>query len=112
MDALVSQRSYARHRGVSVQAVNAQTATHGGPIPVHGKRKLIDPAEADALWPVRSTEAAIVTGSQLAQARGAALIVDVQTKRLALAQRRGVLISPDRAVLKTFAFARCCATRG
>jgi hypothetical protein len=41
-----------------------------------------------------------------AQARAAALVVDVQTKRLTLEQRRGALISRDRAVLKTFAFAR------
>jgi hypothetical protein len=73
---------------------------------VHGKRKLIDPVEADALWPVRSTDATAVTESQLAQARAAALVVDVQTKRLALEQRRGALISRDRALLKCFAFAR------
>jgi hypothetical protein len=47
-----------------------------------------------------------VTGSQLAQARAAALVVDVQTKRLVLEQRRGALISRDRAVLKAFSSAR------
>ena len=44
-------------------------------------------------------------GAQIAQACAAALVVEVQTKRLALEQRRGALISRDRAVLKAFAFA-------
>src|SRR5262249_34725436 len=35
-----------------------------------------------------------------------ALVIEVQTKRLALQQRCGALISRDRAVLKAFAFAR------
>ena len=52
-----------------------------------------------------------LTGSALAQARTAALVVDVQTKRLALEQRRGALISRDRAVLKAFAFARVLRDR-
>jgi hypothetical protein len=105
MRELVAQRSYARRRGVSVQAVNAQTATHGGPIPVHGPKKLIDVAEADRLWAARRTEATI-TGGQLAHARAAALVVDVQTKRLTLEQRRSGLISRDRAVLCAFRFSR------
>jgi len=45
------------------------------------------------------------------RARAAALVVDVQTKRLALEQRRGALISRDRALLKVFAFARMLRDR-
>jgi len=121
--ALMSQAAYARHRGISRVAVHLRTSTKGGPIPVHGPKKLIDLAEADALWEAtksragwceplgatgarRGDPAGVVSGSQLAQARAAALVVDVQTKRLVLEQRRGTLISRDRAVLKTFAFAR------
>src|SRR5262247_1431085 len=95
----------------------------GGPIPVHGPRKLLDVAEADALWEASKSTAGAshatgngaaspaVTGSQLAQARTAALVVDVQTKRLALEKRPGALISRDRAVLKAFAFARMLRDR-
>jgi hypothetical protein len=107
---LVSQSAYGRRRGVSHQAVQKRTVTAGGPIPVHGPKKLIDVAEADALWNAtmapngaanaRASTATAprdagdgaprgVTGSQLAQARAAALVVDVQTKRLALEQQRG-----------------------
>jgi hypothetical protein len=45
------------------------------------------------------------------RARAAALVVDVQTKRLALEQRRGALISRDRAVMKAFSFARMIRDR-
>jgi hypothetical protein len=114
---LVTQADYARHRAISRVAVYKRTVTAGGPIPVHGPKKLIDPAEADALWEATMSaqgaatsrtggSSPTVTGQQLAQARAAALVVDVQTKRLALEQRRGALISRDRAVLKAFAFAR------
>jgi hypothetical protein len=47
-----------------------------------------------------------VGAAALYQARAAALVVDVQTKRLILEQRRGTLISRDRAVRKAFAFGR------
>jgi hypothetical protein len=122
--ALVSQRAYARHRGVSQNAVWKRTTVAGGPIPTHGARKLIDVAEADALWdttmspqgaanaraPSSSTRAedppAAVTGSPLAQARAAALVVDVQTKRLVLEQRRGALVSRDLATFKAFTYTR------
>lgn len=46
----VTQAEYARRRGVSREAVGKRTTPRGGPIPVHGPRKLIDVAEADALW--------------------------------------------------------------
>jgi hypothetical protein len=123
--ALVSQRAYAKRRGISQAAVWKRTTAAGGPIPVHGAKKQLDPAEADALWDATmspngaanaraagTTARAVdgpppgVTGSQLAQARAAALVVEVQTKRLVLEQRRGALISRDRAVFKVFSFAR------
>ena len=44
---LVTQANYARHRGVSRVAIHKRTTTNGGPIPVHGPKKLIDVAEAD-----------------------------------------------------------------
>src|SRR5262249_17639198 len=108
--ALMSQAAYARHRGISRVAVHLRTATKGGPIPIHGPRKLIDPAEADALWDATKSRAGwsaklgateglrgepvgVVSGTNLAAARAAALVVDVQTKRLVLEQRRGALIS-------------------
>lgn len=47
---LVTQAEYARRRNVSREAVGKRTTKRGGPIPVHGARKLIDVAEADALW--------------------------------------------------------------
>jgi hypothetical protein len=121
---LVTQANYARRRGISREAVRQRTVTAGGPIPVHGPRKLLDVAEADALWETtKSTAGASHTngtgngtapsalGSQLAQARAAALVVDVQTKRLLLERTRGALISRDRATLKAFAFARMLRDR-
>lgn len=75
----ISQRAYARRRGCSVQAVNAQTADHGGPIPTHGPAKRIDPAEADRLWP---SEPASGRGDQLRAARAAAIVLDVRAKLL------------------------------
>jgi hypothetical protein len=50
-----------------------------------------------------------VTGSDLA--RAAALVVDVQAKRLTLEQRRGALIPRDRALLRAFAFSRMLRDR-
>lgn len=51
MGELVTQAEYARLRGVSRQAVSQRTAPNGGPLPVHGPRKMIDVGEADRLWP-------------------------------------------------------------
>src|SRR5262249_47474655 len=114
---LVTQANYARRRGISREAVRQRTVTAGGPIPVHGPRKLLDVAEADALWEATKSmagashangngAAAHLTGNDLARARTAALVVDVQTKRLTLEQRRGALISRDRATAKAFSFTR------
>ena len=114
----VTQAFYARQRGISREAVRKRTVAAGGPIPVHGPKKLIDPAEANALWEQTKTaqgaagaEAAreapnFPSGSDLSRARAAAIVLDVQTKRLALEQRRGALISRDLAVNKAFSFAR------
>jgi hypothetical protein len=46
----MTQAAYARRCGLSRVAVHKRTMTKGGPIPVHGPKKLIDVAEADALW--------------------------------------------------------------
>ena len=54
---LVTQATYARRRGVSREAVRQRTTTNGGPIPVHGPRKLIDVEEADALWEATTSPA-------------------------------------------------------
>jgi hypothetical protein len=124
--ALMTQRAYARRRRISQAAVQKRTVGAGGPIPTHGPKKLIDPVEADALWEATKSAAGLAgseqpeapaprrelpradppLGTTLAQARAASVVVDVQTKRLALEQRRGALISRDRAILKSFAFAR------
>jgi hypothetical protein len=127
---LVTQAAYARHRGISPVSVFRRTVKGGGPIPTYGPKKLIDVAEADALWeatkspqgvantaarlaaaaaastPDPAAAAAGVSGADLTRARAAALVVDVQTKRLLLERTRGALISRDRATLKAFAFAR------
>jgi hypothetical protein len=117
---LVTQAVYARRRGISREAVRQRTVTAGGPIPVHGARKLIDPAEADALWEATKSPAGashgdggglLLSGSELARARAAALVVDVQTKRLALEQRRGELIRRGVATAKAFGFARMLRDR-
>lgn len=114
---LVTQAAYSRHRGVSRTSVHRRTVTAGGPIPVHGRRKLIDVAEADALWEATKSAAgashvngngaaAPSTGASLAQARAAALGVEVEMKRLALAKLRRELISREAAIRKAFEFGR------
>jgi hypothetical protein len=119
---LLSQAAYGRRRGISQAAVWKRTRTAGGPIPVHGPKKLIDVAEADALWESTMSPqgaatgraagaASPVIGSELARARAAALVLDVQAKRLVLEQRRGALIARDRAVAKAFSFARMLRDR-
>jgi hypothetical protein len=129
---LVSQSAYARQRGVSHQAVQKRTTTAGGPIPVHGPKKRIDPAEADALWEAtmapngaanarEGTGAARaaaekaspgVTGSQLAQARAAALVVEVQTKRLTLEQKRARSSTGTAPRSRCSPSPACCGMRG
>src|SRR5262245_1790820 len=116
----LSIRGYARHRRVTHQAVRKAIAA--GRIVV-GPDGTIDPAVADEAWQERTAPrmpppaAAPESGpgmvggsgglggsdtSAYHRARAAALVVDVQTKRLALEQRRGALIARDRAVMKAF----------
>ena len=125
----LSVRAYARHRGVSHVAV--LKALRSGRIVV-GADGTIDPAVADQTWQERtaarmpppvappepvpgalgvSGDTSSSDGSAYHRARAAALEVDVQTKRLALEQRRGMLISRDRAVLKAFSFSRMLRDR-
>jgi hypothetical protein len=64
---LVSQAEYARMRGISREAVNRRTVTHGGPLPVYGKNKRIDPAQADALWHTTMDGRRLKSGQSRAQ---------------------------------------------
>jgi hypothetical protein len=66
--ALISVREYARRRGIDESAVRKRTVTHGGPIPVHGRAKRIDPDEADRLWRVTMGP----TGAATSRLQGAA----------------------------------------
>jgi hypothetical protein len=120
----LSIRGYARHRRVTHQAVRKAIAAGRITVSADGT---IDPAVADRTWQERtatrmppqaapadpgpaalgvSADAGSNDVSTYHRARAAALVVDVATKRLALEQRRGALISRDRAVLRCFAFAR------
>src|SRR5262249_53165384 len=113
---------------ISQAAVWKRLASHGGPIPVHGPKNLIDVAEADALWdptmssqgasqtrsktgsgaPLRAAASAagLVGATTLARARTALLATEVQCKRLLLDQRRGILIDRQTALAKAFAYGR------
>ena len=125
----LSVRAYARRRGVSHTAV--QKALRSGRI-VAGPDGTIDPAAADEAWQERTAPRmpppaaapepgpGMVGGSggmggsdtsAYHKARVAALVADVQSKRLTLEQRRGALISRDRAVMKAFSFARLLRDR-
>jgi hypothetical protein len=126
--ALISQREYARRRGLSKTAVLKRTAEHGGPIPTHGPRKQIDEAEADALWEATMAPNGYATSrfqnpanappsepprrgiigntTALWQARTAMLLTEAQLKRLQLEERRGLVINRATALAKAFAFAR------
>ena len=95
----VSQREYARQRGVSVQAVNAQTAGRGGPIPTYGAHKQIDPAEADRLWPRPRT-------ADFDHARTQKLVAEAARAELELAARRGELVDRAAGERIVFAFGR------
>jgi hypothetical protein len=125
--ALVSQRAYAKHRGLSQAAVQKRTVGAGGPIPTHGPRKQIDEGEADALWeatmtphgvtnarfrrsgaspPPAEPSAVLKNATTLWQARTAMLLTEAQLKRLQLEERRGLVINRQTALDKAFAFAR------
>jgi hypothetical protein len=128
--ALVSQREYARSRGLSKTAVLKRTVGHGGPIPTHGPAKQIDEAEADALWEATMAPNGFATSrfrspagagasaaaparagvlgdaTALARARAALALTEVALKRLELDERRGGLVDRQVALRKAFAFGR------
>jgi hypothetical protein len=131
--ALVSQREYARRRGLTKTAVLKRTVAHGGPIPTHGPRKQIDEAEADALYEATMAPNGAATsrfrsptspgtsespsttsadarsaarlGSTLVQARTAMLLTEAQLRRLQLEERRGLVINRQAELGKAFALA-------
>ena len=126
----VSVREYARLRGITVEAVRKRTVPMGGPIPVHGREKRIDTAEADQLWratmapngaatsrfqdppgsepppPDPGTTALLGNATALTQARTALTLTEAQLRHLRLEQRRGELMSRPVAQGIAFAFAR------
>jgi len=115
--ALISVRAYARARGVTHQAVRKRTVLAGGPIPVHGPQKQIDPEEADRLWAATMTphgadtsrfqgpgavgqgngqglrHGLLVDAPALTQARTALLLTETQLRRLRLDERRCQLLN-------------------
>lgn len=103
----LSQRAYARHRGVSHEAV--RKAVNAGRIPMHEGR--IDPAEADAAWernsdPAkrRATSESLRTNAAYAHARAERERCRAEIARLDLARRRGLLM--ERAEVERLAFTR------
>jgi hypothetical protein len=128
---LVSQAEYARQRKVSKEAVRKRTTTMGGPIPVHGRLKMVDPEEADRLWRAtmspagastsrfeapgdepapESTSAAAAAflgnATALTQARTALLLTEAQLRRLRLEERRGALLDRQTTLAKFFSVVR------
>src|SRR5262245_12850762 len=131
--ALISVREYARRRGIDESAVRKRTMPRGGPIPVHGRAKRIDPDEADRLWRVTMSPAgestsrfqgppesdpppdapglaaaAAFLGNQqaLTQARTALLLTEAQLRRLRLEERRGALLDRQTTLAKFFTTVR------
>ena len=114
---LVTQAAYARRRGISREAVRQRTVTAGGPIAVHGVRKLIDVEEADALWDAtmtaqgasqspngsngRAAPASPEQAATLTRARAAVMVAEAQLRQLRLTERRGELLD-RQATLATF----------
>jgi len=105
----------------------------GGPIPVHGRAKRIDPDEADRLWratmgpagaatsrfqgppeadpppdaPGLAAAAAFLGNQQaLTQARTALLLTEAQLRRLRLEERRGALLDRKTTLAKFFTTVR------
>jgi len=104
---LVSQREFARRRGCSIQAVNRNTVDHGGVIPTYGPRKQIDPAEAERLWPPRSTGTAPPgRRSELDRQRLRKLTAAAARAELELRVRRGELLDRQRGLDVAFRFGR------
>src|SRR5262245_26654165 len=96
---LVTQAEYARHRHISREAVGKRTATAGGPIPVHGPRRLIDVAEADALRTVTKAVHADAGASSAAyyEAKTARMVVDAKRAALEFRVREGQLVDRQAA---------------
>ena len=131
--ALISIREYARRRGIDESAVRKRTIPRGGPIPVHGRAKRIDPDEADRLWRVTMSPAGAATSrfqgpaeaddspdapgaaaaaaflgnhEALLQARTALLLTEAQLRRLRLEERRGALLDRQTTLAKFFTTVR------
>jgi hypothetical protein len=120
--ARVTQAEYARRIGIDKAAVLRRTRERGGPIPTHGARKLIDVAEADALWEAtmstqgrggraaaqgsRHRSQASSDGAALAHARATIAIADAELRRLRVAERRGELVSRHTTLAKFYAALR------
>ena len=124
--ALISVREYARRRGIDESAVRKRTQPRGGPIPVHGRARQIDPDEADKLWRVTMSPAGAATSrfqgpaeaddapgaaaaaaflgnhEALLQARTALLLTEAQLRRLRLEERRGALLDRQTTLAKFF----------
>ena len=96
---LVTQAEYARHRHISREAVRKRTATAGGPIPVHGPKRLIDLDEADALWTFTKTVHVEAGASSAAyhEAKTAKMVVDAKRAALELRVREGQLVDRQAA---------------
>jgi hypothetical protein len=92
---LVTQAEYARHRQVSREAIRKRTATAGGPIPVHGPKRLIDVDEADGLW--ETTKTTPVDHRTYQEARTAKMVVDAKRAALELRVREGELVDRQTA---------------
>jgi hypothetical protein len=116
---LVSQSAYARQRGVSHQAVQKRTVTAGGPIPVHGPKKLIDPVEADALWEGtkspqgeggaeagRREPFTVLDASTYLEAKTARMVALAKREALELRRREGELVDRRAAERQVEALAQ------
>jgi hypothetical protein len=123
---LVSQAAYARRRGISREAVRQRTVTAAGPIPVHGAKKLIDVAEADALWAATmsaqgAAHSPAIRGDglhglangdggsdavALIAARAAVMKAEAELRQLRLSERRGQLLDRAATLARFFAVVR------
>jgi hypothetical protein len=93
---LLTQAAYARHRGVSKEAV--RKAVRDGRIPAVGKRKLVDPAAADRAW-ASNTDTRMPSNSVTGNPKNAA------------PRKRGGARRADRPVAATESLARHHAER-
>jgi hypothetical protein len=106
---LLSQAAYGRRRGISQAAVWKRTTTAGGPIPVHGPKKRIDPAEADAIWDATKTpqgeggaeaarpSATVIDADRYLEAKTARMIALARREELELRRREHELVDRRQA---------------